>query len=482
MPPSLIALLALGGYALAFWAACHALLHKRDPQAALGWVAFIIFVPILGSVIYLLVGVSRVDSHAARLVARAAQAQAMADTMLNRSLPSSAPAAVPDEGESVDPAVARVGRKLTGKEVIGGNRVDLLRNGEEAYPRMLEAIRAARRHVYLSTYIFRGGKTGKAFADALADAAQRGLDVRLIVDGLGGSLYSRDKPWKSLPEKGVRVCRFLPPSLIPPRFSVNLRTHRKVLVCDGLVGFTGGMNIGDHHLAADRTNPRRVQDIHFRCEGPIAALLQEAFLMDWAFVTRRQTAPPMVVPVRSGDSRCRLVFDALGRGRDDIHDLLCGVIGGAQRSVHIMTPYFLPPRELASSLVSAALRGVDVRLILPAINNLPYVHRASLHMQPRLIRKGIRIFFQPPPFAHTKLLLVDESYALVGSANLDPRSLFLNFELNLEIFDPAFNATMQAYFEDVRAQSAEAGLSFYSHRLLPDRLLDAMFWLFSPYL
>ena len=346
---------------------------------------------------------------------------------------------------------------------------------------MLTAINEAASHVYLSTYMFKGGLTGKAFADALERAAGRGVDVRLLVDGLGGSLYSWDKPWRRLGEAGVQVRRFLPPSLFPPDFSINLRTHRKVLVCDGLVGFTGGMNIGDHHLAG-LPGKHQVQDIHFRCAGPVAVLLQEAFLMDWAFVTRRQTVPPMVTPVPQGTSYCRLVFDGLGRGRDDIHELLCGVIGGARERVAVMTPYFLPPRELSSALVSAALRGVDVRLILPAVNNLPYVHRASRHMQPGLIRKGVRIFFQPPPFAHTKLLLVDDYYALIGSANLDPRSLFLNFELNMEVFDPAFCSAMYDYFSEVLSRSAEATPDYYARRHLPRRLLDAAFWLFSPYL
>ena len=481
MTALLIAFLALAGYTLAFGAACHALLHKRDSQAALAWVAFIVLVPYVGTVAYLLVGVSRVDSHAAQLLSSAAEAQEQADTLLDRRLPPPAPLIPPGEAAPPEQTVARVGRALTGRDPLGGNELVLLRNGEEAYPAMLAAINEAASHVYLSTYMFKGGLTGKAFADALERAAGRGVDVRLLVDGLGGSLYSWDKPWRRLGEAGVQVRRFLPPSLFPPDFSINLRTHRKVLVCDGLVGFTGGMNIGDHHLAG-LPGKHQVQDIHFRCAGPVAVLLQEAFLMDWAFVTRRQTVPPMVTPVPQGTSYCRLVFDGLGRGRDDIHELLCGVIGGARERVAVMTPYFLPPRELSSALVTAALRGVDVRLILPAVNNLPYVHRASRHMQPGLIRKGVRIFFQPPPFAHTKLLLVDDYYALIGSANLDPRSLFLNFELNMEVFDPAFCSAMYDYFSEVLSRSAEATPDYYARRHLPRRLLDAAFWLFSPYL
>lgn len=478
----IIAAIALVGYAVSFWAACHALLHKREPQAALGWVAFIILVPFIGVLAYLLVGVSRVDSHAARLVSSAALAQSQIDVVMEHiNLPQASPLL---DGEPLPPehVLERVGRTLTGNALIPGNQVDLLRNGEEAYPAMLDAIRAATSHIYLSTYIFKGGRIGDEFGTALGDAAQRGVDVRLIVDGLGGSLYSWDKPWSRLAERGVKVAQFLPTRFFPPKISINLRTHRKVLVCDGLVGFTGGMNISDDHMVADVSRKFRVQDIHFHCLGLIVIRLQEAFLMDWAFVTGRESLPPPVSPRQQGDSRCRLVFDALGKGRDDIHDLLCGVIGGARRTVRIMTPYFLPPKELKSALISASLRGVEVSLILPAVNNISYVHRASLHMQPGLVRKGVKVYFQPAPFAHSKLLLVDDAYSLVGSANLDPRSLFLNFELNIEVFDSGFNATMTQYFEEVRHRSAEAGQSFYSRRMLPDRLMDAAFWLFSPYL
>lgn len=481
MTAFLIAAMALAGYFLAFYMAFHALLHKTDPQAALGWVAFIILVPYVGTISYLLFGLSRVDSHAATLIDRAAQEQLQADSALDLSIVPPHPPHLPGEDVPASHMVVNVGQRLTGKDPLGGNKLTLLCNGEQAYPAMLAAIDAAAGYVYMSTYIFKGGQSGKAFADALGRAAKRGVDVRLIVDGMGGSLYSWDKPWKKLHRTGVKVKRFLPPKLIPPALSVNLRTHRKVLVCDGIVSFIGGMNIGDHHLV-ELPGKGKVQDIHFRCEGLISIMLQEAFLMDWSFLTKRKSIPPPVTPVRKGDSMCRLVFDGLGKGREDIHDLLCGVIGGADKRVCIMTPYFLPPRELASALISAALRGVEVTLILPAVNNLTYVHRASLHMQPRLVRKGVRILFQPAPFAHTKLLLVDDYYAMVGSANLDPRSLFLNFELNMEIFDPAFCATLHEYFAQVCARAYEVDEAFYKRRSLSNRLLDAAFWLFSPYL
>lgn len=469
-------LAALAGFLWAAGCAAHALLHKKDSQAALAWVACIFFLPFLGSLAYSLFGVSRANSLAARLLDEAAQWQGRRDTDMDRALASEA-----DPACGLICKAACVGRAITGRPFLHGNRVELLKNGEEAYPAMLAAIDAAENMVCLSTYIFKGDGMGRAFSDALGRAAERGVDVRLIIDGMGGVLYSLRKPWKSLKERGVKVEMFLPPRLWPPMFCLNLRTHRKVLTCDGQVAFTGGMNIGDHHLVA-RPGKGRVQDVHFRCTGPVAAKLEEAFLMDWAFVSRRATTPAVPHLSHEGTTACRLVFDGLGRSREDIHELICGVISAASERVTIFTPYFIPPRELSGALISAAQRGVQVDIILPEKNNIFYVHHASQHIQAQLAEKNVRLWYQPAPFAHTKLLLVDGSYALFGSANLDPRSLFLNFELNVEAVDPAFRAQLDSYAAEVLSRSRRLTPADYTRRSLPARLFDAACWLMSPYI
>ena len=462
------------------WAVCcavHALLHKKDSQSALAWVASIMFLPFLGSLAYSLFGISRADSLACRLLDEAARRQDCSDRILDCRLNAEEDElSLPEAWEAL-----KVGQSLTGRRMMRGNRLELLKNGEEAYPAMLEAIAQAKKMVCLSTYIFRGDETGRAFADALGEAAARGVDVRLIVDGLGGMIYTLRKPWRKLREKGVKVQMFLPPRLWPPMFAVNLRTHRKVLACDGTVAFTGGMNIGDHHLV---TLPRRgrVQDIHFRCTGPVAARLQEAFLMDWAFVSKMPTPPSPVEPEEKGNSRCRLVFDGLGRNKEDIHELICGVISAARHRVTIFTPYFIPPRELSGALIAAVQRGVQVDLILPARNNLFYVHHASRRYQGQLARMGVRIWYQPAPFAHTKLLLVDDWYALFGSANLDPRSLFLNFELNVEAADPVFQKELSDYAAEIMSRSRRMRYDDYENAGLASQLFDSVCWLLSPYI
>ena len=469
---------ALAGFLWAVGCAVHALLHKKDSQAALAWVACIFFLPFFGTLAYTFFGVSRADSLAARLLDQAAQWQADSDLALDRELAAASSAEAADCRPSC--RAAAVGQSITGVPLLRDNHVELLVNGEEAYPAMLEAINTASRRVCLSTYIFKGDRTGRDFADALGRAAERGVDVRLIIDGMGGLLYSLRKPWKKLEERGVKVAMFLPPRLWPPMLCLNLRTHRKVLTCDA-VAFTGGMNIGDHHLV---TLPKkgRVQDVHFRCTGPIAARLEEAFLMDWAFVSHEATPPGSICPQPAGRTHCRLVFDGLGRRREDIHELICGVISAAQERITLFTPYFIPPRELAGALVSAVQRGVQVDVILPEQNNLFYVHHASRHIQSQLAAKGVRLFWQAPPFAHTKLLLVDDCYALFGSANMDPRSLFLNFELNVEAVDPEFRAQLDEYTAAVLARSRRMTSDVYEQSRLPARLFDAACWLLSPYI
>lgn len=459
----------------------HALLNKRDPRSALGWSIAALFLPGVGPLLYVTFGISRAESRAIKLmrVARLV-AGSNAETLHGGARPGMPPGHV---SSSTLPRqfhqLVRVGDVLTGRALSGGNAITPLYNGDEAYPTMLKAIDTAKDHVWLTTYIFNGGQTGHAFCAALAQAARRGVDVRVLVDGLGGIIYSLERPWRKLAQHGVQVARFLAPSLWPPRLTLNLRNHRKVLVCDAM-GFTGGMNIADYHVASSRAYS--VQDVHFLCSGPVVAQLQEAFLLDWGFCTGDYTAPPPIAEEMCGDSLCRMVLDGPGSERDPLHDILCGVMSAAVHHIRLMTPYFLPTHEMVASLKNAALRGVHVSVVLPGRNNLPYVHWATFRLLPSLLEAGVRVYYQPPPFAHSKLLMIDGSYTQFGSANMDPRSLRLNFELNVEAFDTSFTRSMEAHFEKVRKKSREVTLEDMRNISLPAQLRNAACWVFSPYL
>lgn len=455
------------GELLGLLAAGHALLYKRHSRAAFGWIISCFTFPFLGALLYYFFGINRVRARARKLRERA-----------NDPAPASGVEfALPLE---LEPLV-QLGFAVSGAPLTGGNRVDILQNGEQTYPAMLEAIESASKHIYLATYIFETNSTGRAFISALGRAAARGVDVRVLLDGFG-ELYSFPRARRIFHGTGVKVARFLPARLFPPVLRVNLRNHRKILVVDDGAAFTGGINIGDRHLANSEPKLKRVVDMHFKLRGPIALQIQALFLHDWRFCTGEAISAPSAQIAPAGDAVCRVIADGPDNDLDQLAALLVGGIGIARRRISIMTPYFLPPREILGALQAAALRGVDVAVILPARNNLPYVHRATRHMLWELIERGVKIYYQPGPFVHSKLFLIDGQYAQIGSANLDPRSLRLNFELTVEIYDPALVGDLEHHFEAARAKSGLVRLEDVDKRPLPTRLVDGLAWLFSPYL
>jgi cardiolipin synthase len=462
-------LLAFLGLVLGVVAAGHALLYKRKPQSAFGWIALCLTLPYAGALLYYLFGINRVQTRARKLRSGRRQQD-------NREQSTAQP---PRELESL----ARLGFTVTGLPLVGGNRIEPLHNGEQAYPAMLDAIRQASRQVVLSSYIFDYDSVGERFAAALGDAVARGVDVRVLLDGIG-ELYSFPPVHRLLEHKGVRYAQFLPPRLFPPTLQINLRNHRKILIADDDIAFVGGMNIGERHLV-DTDNPARVVDMHFSCRGPIVAQIKSVFADDWRFVTG-QSLPLQPLTSSShaptGDAACRAIADGPEADLDRLAHLLIGAIGVAQQRLLVMTPYFVPPREIMGALQAAALRGIEVAVILPAQNNLPFVHRATRHMLWELLQRGVQVYYQPPPFVHSRLLVVDGQYALIGSANMDARSLRLNFELTVEVYDPTFANELVRHFEAVRARSRPITLSEVDRRPLGTRLIDGVAWLFSPYL
>ena len=479
MLESLLTILFWGLLALAgVLSAGHALLNKRDPRAALGWVVLCLVLPGVGAFLYWLLGVNRI-----RTLARDWQARGMG--MHGRQPDfclwvADMAAELPFRAENYA-AQLSLADAVTRRPLLQGNRVRPLHNGEEAYPAMLEAIEAAHSSVCLSTYIFDSDRTGRRFVEALRAAAARGVDVRVLVDAMG-ERYSFPPARRLLRRSGVRIARFLPPSLSERGIHINLRNHRKLLIVDGLVGFTGGMNIGDRHLA-NKNNPRRVVDIHFRVEGPVVGQMQEAFFEDWQFTTGEPVAGidyPDAVP--GAEAFCRGISDGPNEDFEQLTWLLVGALNCARRRVRIMTPYLIPDRSLITAINAAALRGVTVEIMLPEKNNLPYVAWATRAYLWELLQYGTRIYYQPSPFVHSKFLLVDDAYALVGSANLDPRSLRLNFEFCLEVYDRRLNDTLARHFDTLHGLSREVSKEELDVRPLPLKLRDAFAKLFSPYL
>lgn len=473
-------IILFGGLLLLFMvlSAGHALLNKRDPRAALGWVVLCLVFPGVGAFLYWLLGVNRI-----RTLARDWQARGIG---INARSTAAAPRltelaeALPFGAENYATLLNLVDA-VTRRPLLPGNRVFPLHNGDEAYPVMLEAIAKAQSSICLSTYIFDSDTTGRRFVDALRAAAGRGVAVRVLVDALG-ERYSFPPARRLLRGSAVRVARFLPPSFTERGIHLNLRNHRKLLIVDGEVGFTGGMNIGDRHLMST-DDPRRVVDIHFRVDGPVVGQMLQAFYEDWQFITGESIADA-ICPVAAAEAKafCRGISDGPNEDYDQLNWLLVGALNAARHRVRIMTPYFIPPRTLVTVINAAVLRGVSVEIILPEKNNLPFVAWATRAYLWELLQYGARIYYQPPPFVHSKFLLVDEAYSLIGSANLDPRSLRLNFEFCLEVYDDRLNASLTRHFDDLREKSREVSLEEVDGRPLSQKLRDSFAKLFSPYL
>lgn len=464
---------------LSLLAAGHAVLYKRDTRAAALWVGFIWLIPLVGAVLYFLLGINRLKRRAILLrghLERYRAEQTVEGCSVERL------AALLPAGSRHLTSIACATSKVVARPLLPGNRVEPLINGDAAYPAMLDAIAGARHSTTLSTYIFDRDEAGLAFARTLGEAARRGVEVRVLIDATGAR-YSWPSIMGVLRREGVRHARFLPTFPLWHMPSINLRNHRKILVVDGRVGFTGGMNIRVGHELA-KAPARPVQDIQFRVEGPVVAQLQEVFVDDWFFTTREalrgeQWFPPIEA---AGPVMARGIPDGPDEDFGNLRWVILGALAAAQRSIRVLTPYFLPEPSIIFALNLAAMRGVEVDIVLPARGNLPFVQWASTAHWWQVLEHGCRIWLAPQPFDHSKLFIVDDGWAMVGSANWDPRSLRLNFELNLETYDTALACSLADLFDAKLGQSRRVTLPEVDARSLPVRLRDGAARLLTPFL
>jgi cardiolipin synthase len=480
MRETLLSFLPVVGTLLALAAniatSAHAIMYRRDARAVIGWAGLIWLVPVVGAILYVGLGVNRIRRRALAMGRqRKRQLEALEEQIRT---PEDVARAM--DAPHLAQLVSYVGRVVE-HTLLAGNRVELLVNGEQAFPAMLEAIRGARCSISLATYIFDSDRAGTDFVEALAEAVKRGVQVRVLVDGVG----SRRRISSSLSRRGVRNARFLPPTL-PWRFHYyNLRSHRKLMVVDGQVGFTGGMNIREGNLLELKPQPRHlIQDIHFRIEGPVVAQFQEGFAEDWMFTTNETLAGEDWYPRidGAGDVIARAVPDGPDENFEVVRMCILGALSVANHNVRIVTPYFLPDAALIAALGVTAMRGVEVDIVLPAKGNLRLVQWASTAVLWQVLERGCRVWYQPEPFPHTKLMTIDGAWCLIGSSNWDPRSHRLNFEFDVELYDRATAARVESEIDAIIARSTQTSLEEVDGRSIPIRLLHGSARLLSPYL
>ena len=448
----------------------HVLLRKREVGAAIGWIGLVWLAPLFGSALYALFGVNRVTRRAQKLGIKPSQASP------RHAGGAAPPPILPERFRPLDLAV----RRITSLPLEAGTRIEPLRNGDAVYPAMLAAIREARHSVALSSYIFRKDEIGRAFIDALEDAHHRGVAVRVLVDGIGSG-YFFASVYGGLRRRGVPVGRFMH-SVLPWRMPfLNLRTHKKLLILDGTLAFTGGINIADENRVATRP-PDPVRDVHFRIEGPVVIQLTAAFASDWAFVMDQELDGPAWFPplAARGETQAGVVSSGPDADLRKIELVVLEAITCARTSIRLMTPYFLPSEVLVSALSLAALRGLTVDVIIPMDSDHAVVDWATrAHVDP-LLRSDVRIWLDDPPFDHAKLLVIDDVWCFIGSANWDTRSFRLNFELNVEVYDSGLARHLDAFMQE--KMSVRLTREHLSRRGLPVRLRDAGVRLLLPYL
>lgn len=463
-------LLTLLAGAAAVTASYHVLMTKRDSRSALAWVAFCVILPIIGPTVYLMFGINRVSKAAQRIY----QSTVPEDASIGISEP---------EGTDFRP-LSMVGESVTNKGLRSCDDIRMLVNGEASYPAMLADIKKAKSRIYCSTYIFQNDRSGDQFIRAFKAAKERGVDVRILLDGLGGIAYP-PSVISRLRRARLPYEEFNPITLLPPSLHLNMRNHRKVLVVDGEVAFTGGQNISDRHLVNDTRNHNRTRDLHFRLTGKIVDDFERSFLKDWNHAAGIELQEPFT-PVHKHNPDAtiwtRLIPDGPNDDLDKLTELLVGVMSTAKKRLWIMTPYFLPSFDLVGAMIAAELRGVDVKILLPEKTNIHLAHWAAMHNLRHILDRDLKVYLQPAPFVHTKAILIDDYYSLVGSANLDPRSLRLNFEIVVEVFNKPFAQELGDYFEQNLANATRLDEEQLLSMPAWERTRNALAWLFSPYL
>lgn len=460
----------------------HALLNKRDVRAAIGWVALIWLVPFAGAVFYVVLGVNRIRRRASEL--RPQRLLPEPPAQADSPEPPALAETLPPEGRHLSALAALVGA-IVPAPLAAGNAITPLIDGERAYGEMVAAIDAAERSVAMTTFIFDNDRAGRLFAAALERAARRGVEVRVLIDGVGAR-YSWPRITPELRRRGVKTAEFLP-TFVPLYITyANLRNHRKCLLVDGALAFTGGMNVREGHLSPLRRGARAesITDIHFRIRGPVVAQLADVFAEDWAFATgERLSGDPWFPAVSaSGTAVARAIPGGPDEDVERIRLIILGALTQARRRARIVTPYFVPDQGLITALAVAALRGVDVQILTPGRSNLKLVEWASRAQIGQVLAHGCRVWYMPPPFDHSKLMTVDGQWTLIGSANWDQRSLRLNFELDVECYDVSFAAEMDSVIDAKIAAARPLTVEDIANRPLAARLRDGMAWLLSPYL
>lgn len=479
MPDWIVLLLAVGHLAVVVWVL---LTEKRQPTATLAWIQAVLFLPAVGILLYLVFGTTR----AKRVAAEATHARRAVAGVVERHRLDEQCGVPDDAAETRRRTLLRLGDRLASLPATRSNHAEMLVDGRETYASLAAAIDGAEHHVHVEFYVIKPDRTGEALRELLVRKARTGVEVRVLYDAIG-SISLPDEFWDPLEEAGGRTAIFSPIGRLVNRFRrddrVDFRNHRKIVVVDGRIGFTGGINVGREYLGLD-PEMGNWRDTHVRLTGPSVVGLQRTFAEDWFATTDELLDDATYFPEpheqHYGDAVVQVIDSGPDRTWSAIEHLYLQSIALAEDVVWITSPYFIPSQAIERVLVGAALRGVDVRLLVPEKSDNRIVNWASSSWYRDLLEAGVRVYLYQSGFVHAKTMVVDRWVGTIGSANLDTRSFDLNFELNVFLQDERFADQLRAQFEEDLSQAREWTLADEARVGFGLRILRALARLASP--
>jgi cardiolipin synthase len=457
------------------------LLENRNVNKALSYIVILIFVPVLGLIVFYFFG--RDFRKRIRFKFRNQHDLKTIKEFQEELINNQENALKHLEAEFG--GLSKPARMLINEQssfLLSGNETKLLINGEEKFPEIIKALKSARHHIHLEYYIFSDDDVGREILDILIQKAKEGIEIRILVDGAGSS--DLGKIPEKLKENGVRLYRFM-----PVRFknlaSTNYRNHRKIIIIDGKIGFIGGLNIDEKYLNNGK-HKLYWRDTHLRIEGPAVNIMQLVFSTDWRYVSKKLL--PLAEPYfskqfnTSGKSPITIIASGPISLRPYGMESMVSLIHNARKNIKITNPYFIPSDELKGALITAALSGVDVKIILPGISDSRIVQRASNSYFKPFLYNGVKIYQYQKGFIHAKTMTVDDKISLVGSFNTDIRSFYINYEASALVYDKELTRELNDQFEKDLINSTRLDYDSWKKRSINNRLLDSICRLITPLL
>jgi cardiolipin synthase len=467
MPHWLIPLLIVAWLTYLVVLGAWVVMQRSEPVATLGWLMALAFLPYVGFLIYYILGPQRIKRSGRR---RGAAHTAVGGRGQTKAAQHAS-------------ALGRMAQAMTGFPPTTASRVDLLIDGGATYDALVTAIESAQHHIHIEYYIYAGDRTGTRIRDALIARAKAGVKVRMLLDGVGTKLAR--KFVLPLHEAGVELAFFHPVRwwMLPfTRPTLNLRSHRKIVICDGKIGFTGGINVTDDEN--ETLNPKAFHDMHLRVEGEAVRWLQVAWLEDWHYATKKEVtdaalyAEPAPTP---GPISAQVIPAGPDNDWEPIHRTQVDAIHRAERRVWLATPYFVPSRAALFALEGAAMRGLDTRIMIPKRSDSRLVTAAARSYFDKLLKAGVRVYEYGPRMLHSKALLVDDALAIIGTSNFDTRSFSLNFEIVMLFCDKGVASELETSLKSDMDAAKEVTADSRKPSFL-SRLSEAGARLFSPIL